>query len=212
MIEEAVAWLNPEKIIQVGGVSLLVAIVFLETGVFFGFFLPGDSLLLTAGFLAKLGVITMPLPMLLAILTLASFTGTWVGFLSGKHIRISSPVKWLSINKRHLVRARAFYEHHGVIAMIIGKFLPVIRTFLPILAGMVGLGARRFGLFNMVGSCSWVGIMVLAGYFLGALFPALHQSLAYVVLVVVVVSMLPLMLPGLKRLYLQLQSRTISNG
>ncbi len=186
-------WLDPAYLIEHGGVALLFAIVLLETGVFFGFFLPGDSLLFSAGLLCSLGVIDMPLPSLLAALTAASMAGTWIGFVSGKYfMQYLIRTKGLRrLNEKYLEKTRHFYHRYGTKALIIGKFFPVIRTFVPILAGLLHVSERQFFLLNAAGSGLWILTLAGAGYFLGNFFPWLVNYLWLIVPALILVTLMP---------------------
>lgn len=186
-------WVNPAYIVEHGGVSILCAIVLLETGIFFGFFLPGDSLLFSAGLLCSLGVIDLPLYGLMGALIAASMVVTWLGFMSGRYF-IQHLVRKKGIfrlNERYLEKAEFFYRQYGSKALILGKFFPVFRTFIPILAGILHISEKQFFLLNAAGSVLWVCSLVCAGYYMGSFFPWLINYLWIIVAALIVITLVP---------------------
>src|SRR3954470_8917291 len=191
--------INARELIQWGGTVGLTAIIFAETGLLFGFFLPGDSLLVTAGLLAATtGVFNVWLLGLL--LTVASIVGNTAGYAIGKATgpRLFSRDNSLLFNKKHLYRAHEFYEKHGGKTVIIARFMPIVRTFVPVVAGMGQMGSRRYTMFNVVGGVAWVWSMLFIGYFLGRYIPGVDQHIETVILIVIVVSLLPGIISWLK--------------
>lgn len=191
---EFLHWFNPASIIDSGGIWVLLLIVFIETGIFFGFFLPGDSLLFTAGLMCSLKVLDIPLHLLLVSLIIASIAGTWVGYLSGKYFLAKTKGRkgLFSFKKRYLFKTCRFYHKYGETAMVVGKFFPIVRTFLPILAGLLRIKGRRFFLLNAAGSLLWVTSMVALGYYLGNFFPWLINYLWIIIPALIVITMIPL--------------------
>src|SRR3954470_7353185 len=186
-------------IIAWGGYVGLTAIIFAETGLLFGLFLPGDSLLVTAGLLAATtGIFNVWLLGLL--LTVASILGNTAGYAIGKSAgpRLFSREDSLLFNKKHLYRAHEFYERHGGKTVIIARFMPIVRTFVPVVAGMGGMGYRRYTLFNVAGGLGWIWSMLFIGYFLGRYIPGVDQHIESVILIVIVVSLLPGIISWLK--------------
>jgi membrane-associated protein len=181
------------QIIQTVGYIGLFAIVFAESGLFFGFFLPGDSLLLTAGLLASQG--KLEIGMLLLILPIAAILGDNVGYWFGRRTgsRIFSRDDSLLFRRKNLLAARAFYERHGGKTIILARFLPFIRTFAPIVAGAVEMPFRRFFTFNVIGGLLWGVGVTLAGYYLGQVIPDIDRYFLVVVGAVILVSALPAM-------------------
>jgi len=179
------------QIIQTVGYIGLFAIVFAESGLFFGFFLPGDSLLLTAGLLASQG--KLDLAVLLVIIPVAAILGDGVGYWFGNRAggRIFSRDESLLFRRKNLQAARAFYDRHGGKTILLARFLPFIRTFAPIVAGAVGMPYRRFLIFNVAGALVWGVGVTLAGYFLGQAIPNIDRYFVAVVAAVIVVSALP---------------------
>jgi membrane-associated protein len=186
-------------IIAWGGYVGLTAIIFAETGLLVGFFLPGDSLLVTAGLLAATtGVFNVWLLGLL--LTVASILGNTVGYAIGRAAgpRLFSRENSLLFNKKHLYRAHEFYERHGGKTVIIARFMPIVRTFVPVVAGMGQMGYRRYTLFNVVGGLGWIWSMLFIGYFLGRYIPGVDQHIESVILLVIFLSLLPGIIGWLK--------------
>lgn len=169
----------------------IFAIVFAESGLFLGFFLPGDSLLFTAGFLASQGFLNI---WILAIgFFIAAVLGDSVGYAFGRRVgpRIFQKEDSLLFNKENLHRAERFYEKHGGKAIILARFMPVIRTFAPILAGVGAMKYSKFLFFNVVGGVIWgIGIS-LAGYYLGSLIPDVDRYLIPIIAAIILVSALP---------------------
>jgi membrane-associated protein len=186
-------------IIAWGGYVGLTAIIFAETGLLIGFFLPGDSLLVTAGLLsATTGVFNVWL--LGLILTVASILGNTVGYAIGKAAgpRLFAREDSLLFNKKHLYRAHEFYEKHGGKTVIIARFMPIVRTFVPVVAGMGQMGYRRYTLFNIVGGVGWIWSMLFIGYFLGRYIPGVDQHIETVIILVIFLSLLPGIIGWLK--------------
>jgi len=184
---------NLSEIIQSIGLLGVFAIVFAESGLFFGFFLPGDSLLFTAGFLSSQGLLSLPL--LLLGTFIAAVAGDNVGYAFGRKVgpKIFSRPDSKLFKKEHLEKAHAFYAKHGPTTIILARFMPFIRTFAPIVAGAADMHYRTFFTYNLVGGALWgVGIPLL-GYFLGRLLPpeVMDQYLLAIIVVIVLLSLLP---------------------
>ena len=179
-----------ETLVRVGGLTAMTLIVFAETGLFVGFFLPGDSLLVTAGVFAARGDINIwSLNILLVVAAIIGDTvGYWVGRRTGPAL-FSRP-KSLFFNPAHLRRAHDFYEKHGGKTIILARFMPIVRTFAPVVAGMAGMNYRRFISFNVFGGFLWVVSMTLIGDFLGQ-FEWVRKNIEIVILVVIFASILP---------------------
>ena len=179
-------------IIAWGGYVGLTAIIFAETGLLIGFFLPGDSLIVTAGLLAATtGVFNVW--KLGALLTVASIIGNTAGYQIGRAAgpRLFSREDSLLFSKKHLYRARAFYERHGGKTVIIARFMPIVRTFVPVVAGMGQMEYRRYTIYNIAGGIAWIWSMLFIGYFLGRYIPGVDQHIEVVIVVVIVLSLLP---------------------
>lgn len=191
---------NPESIIRYGGVGLLLFVVFAETGLLVGFFLPGDSLLFTAGLFTANGLIPWPVSTVVIAVIAAAVMGDFVGYHFGKSVgpALYQRKKSFFFRPNHLRSAQAFYQKHGAKAIVLGRFLPVVRTFAPIVAGIVGLEYKRFVGYNIVGAVLWSVIMVLSGYFLGIYVPKTADYLEYIVIALVVLTALPILQTWLK--------------
>ncbi len=181
-------------LIETVGYIGLVAIVFAESGLFFGFFLPGDSLLLTAGLLAAQG--HLELSILLLILPPAAILGDSVGYWFGRKVGppIFSRENSLLFRRKNLLAAKAFYDKHGGKTIVLARFMPFIRTFAPIVAGAVGMNYPRFFFFNVLGGLLWAAGVTVAGYFLGESIPGIDNYFLLIVAVVIFVSALPSMI------------------
>ena len=202
--------LNPKVIIETllvrGGVFVyvgLIFIIFAETGLAVGFFFPGDSLLVVAGLFAAAGKLNVFV--LLSTLFVAAVVGDAVGYYTGLKAgpRIFSRQKSLLFKPSHLQKAHAFYEKYGGKTIIIARFVPIVRTFAPIVAGAADMPYRRFFMFNVVGGFLWVTSMILAGYFLGGVIERafgirLDDHIEKVVIVVVLLSLIPPFIEWLK--------------
>jgi len=192
--------LDPQELIKLmletlGGFTYvgLFAIIFAESGLFFGFFLPGDSLLLTVGLFAYKGLLNIwiLLPLLFAAAVLGDNVGYWFGRKTGKPL--FSREKSLLFRPKNLLAAKAFYEQHGGKTIILARFMPFIRTFAPIVAGAVEMDYRKFMIFNLIGGFIWAIGLTLAGYGLGSLFPpeVLDKYFLVIVVLVIGISVLP---------------------
>jgi membrane-associated protein len=195
--------LNPKIIIETllakGGIFVyfgLIFIIFAETGLAVGFFLPGDSLLVVAGLFAATGKLN--LAVLVSTLFVAAVVGDAVGYFTGAKMgpRLFKKQKSLLFRPSHLQKAHAFYEKYGGKTIVIARFVPIVRTFAPLVAGAAEMPYRRFVVFNVAGGFLWITSMLLAGYFLGSLLKSkfgidLDEHIEWVVLIVVLLSLLP---------------------
>ncbi len=195
-------YLNPNTIVA-AGYLVLIFVVFAETGLAAGFFLPGDSLLVVAGLFAAKGDLNVFI--LLSTLFVAAVAGDAVGYYTGSKMgpRLFKRPKSLVFKPSHLQKANAFYEKYGGKTIIIARFVPIIRTFAPIVAGAAQMPYRRFLMFNVVGGFLWVFSMILGGYFLGNLVEKafgikLDEHIEKVVIVVVFLSLMPPLIEYLK--------------
>lgn len=192
---------NPESIIQYGGIYLLLFVVFAETGLFLGFFLPGDSLLFTAGLLCSTGIIQIhPAPLVILII-IAAVTGNMVGYAFGKKVGplLFNRKSGILFKQEHLVTAHEFYLKHGKKTIILSRFLPIVRTFAPIVAGIVKLDYRNFFIYSLVGAFFWVNSLVLTGYFLGKYVPKTKDYLGYIVIFLIVITSIPFVFNSIKK-------------
>ena len=216
MIELVIQWkdfLNPEFYIQNGGLWLILFIVFAETGLFAGFFLPGDSLLFVAGIysnelaaelmLINSDVLNLALVCVLIIAAgiLGNTAGYWFGAASGPFLFTRKDTFFYK--KKHLYTAKAFYEKHGGGAIVFARFLPMIRTFAPIIAGIVKMDKSKFTFYNIVGCVAWVFSMMFAGHYLYKFFLSqygfdLKERLEYIIIVIVLVTTAPVIIQLVK--------------
>lgn len=180
-----------EALVRVGGLTALIAIVFVETGLFVGFFLPGDSLLVTAGLFAATGHLDLWSIFLFA--SLAAIVGDTVGYSIGASTgpRIFSREDSLFFHKKHLITTKAFYDRYGGITIVIARFMPIVRTFAPVVAGVGRMVYRRFVFYNVMGGIGWVVSLTSLGYFLGKTIPDIDRYIHLVIAVVIFLSLLP---------------------
>jgi membrane-associated protein len=180
-------------LVQWAGYVGLTLIIFAETGLLVGFFLPGDSLLVTAGLLAADPAFGLDVWLLGGILTVAAIVGDTVGYNVGKATgpRIFTREDSLLFHKDHLLRAQAFYEKHGGKTIIIARFMPIVRTFAPVVAGVGRMEYRAFLMYNVVGGVLWIWSMLLTGFILARTVPGVAKHVEKVILVVVFLSILP---------------------
>ncbi len=180
-----------EGLVRAGGPLLVCIVVFVETGLFVGFFLPGDSLLVTAGVFAAAG--TIPLRWLLLPVMLCAIVGDQLGYWIGRGMGSSLYKRKESFffRRSHLQRASDFYEKYGGKTVILARFVPIVRTFCPPVAGAAGMPYSRYLTYDIFGGILWVGSMILGGYALGRSIPNIGQKIHYVIAVVIVLSLLP---------------------
>ncbi|RVU01851.1 DedA family protein [Mucilaginibacter limnophilus] len=183
------------------GFYVLLVVVFAETGLFFGFFLPGDYLLFMAGLFCAadklpVDIVTLVFSIMCAGI-LGNFAGYWFGYRTGPVLfkRDDS----FFFKRRYVVLAEEFYAKYGGMALVLGRFFPIIRTFAPIFAGVVRVDFKKFTLYNIIGSAAWVNSLTLAGYFLGRRYPQIKDYLEYVVLAFLLVTTIPLIFAFLKK-------------
>jgi membrane-associated protein len=196
-------WLNPQTIIHEGGLWLLLIVIFAETGLFIGFFLPGDSLLFVAGLAIKLTANGKPLidlgmePVLtlisvILLTALAAIIGNFVGYFFGFTLgpRLFNREDSIIFKKKYLDMTQSFYDRHGRPALILGRFLPIIRTFVPILAGAIKMNPGRFAVYNIIGALLWVPLLITAGYLLGSI-KWVEHNIEIIVILLIVVTIIP---------------------
>jgi membrane-associated protein len=188
--------LNPEEIIKWGGLALLLFIIFAETGLFFGFFLPGDSLLFIAGLFSGTEYLDVNVWLMILLLVIAAISGTCVGYAFGRWAEnyLRTRKENFFYKRKYLDMAQEFYSRYGMMAFILGRFLPIVRTFVPILAGMVRIEFGKFLFFNIVGAAIWIIVMVMAGNILGNAFPSITEHLEIIVVGMVLLSAVPVVL------------------
>jgi membrane-associated protein len=184
-------WLTDvEALIRWGGLTGIVTIVFIETGLFIGFFLPGDSLLVTAGIMAAAGY--LDLRWLIPLTILAAIIGDQVNYAIGYRAGVALMSRYERF-RPHLERAHAFYEKHGAKTIVLARFVPIVRTFAPAVAGAARMNYRTFVTYNIVGGIVWVLSTTLTGYFLGRAIPHIDRYLHLVIAIVVFLSILPIL-------------------
>jgi len=191
---------NPEDIITSGGLFLILLIIFAENGVFFGFFLPGDTLLFTTGLLSSTGKFDVPIITLLATICIAAYLGSFFGYFFGEKTGSKLFTKDDSIffKKKYMFAAESFFIRYGAVALIMARFLPIIRTFAPIFCGIIKYPYSKFFLYNIIGGTLWVLSLVYGGYLLGQVFPTSKDYLEYIILGIVIITWIPVILTYLK--------------
>jgi len=182
-----------DDLVRWGGYAVLVAIVFVETGLLVGFFLPGDSLLITAGLVAFTSP-ALNIWWLMVLLSVAAIVGDSVGYAIGWRAgpRLFTRPKSRLFNPAHIERTRAFYARYGAKTIVIARFVPIVRTFAPVVAGVGQMEYRRFLLYNVAGGVGWVTSMTGAGYLLGQTIPNIADRLPLIVLIVILLSLIPI--------------------
>ena len=197
---------DPAALVAWAGYAGMAAIVFTETGLFFGFFLPGDSLLVTAGLLSSQG---LPLNvfelglLLMCAAILGDNTNYWVGRFTGP--RIFTREDSLLFRKKHVERAHEFYVKHGPKTVVLARFMPIIRTFAPLVAGVGKMDYRTFLTFSVLGGTAWIWSMLMLGYFLGSRVPGVAKHIELVIIAVIFLSILP----GIISWWRQLEHRRV---
>lgn len=184
--------LSLTSLIQFVGYPGLFTAVFLESGVFFGFFLPGASMLFTAGLLASQGFFNIWI--LVPLVTLAAILGDNVGYWFGAKVgfRLFERQNSRFFHQEHLERAKKFYERHGFLAIVLARFVPIVRTFTPIIAGIVRMQYRRFFIYNILGALMWGSGVTFLGFYLGEKVPGIEKYLTPIILVIIIVTCIPL--------------------
>lgn len=197
-MHEFFQFLNPQFLISAVGLVGIWAIIFAESGLFFGFFLPGDSLLFTAGIFASQGHFSITLLIIGCII--AAIAGDNFGYYFGKKVgpKIFTRKDSMLFHHEHIVRAQNFFEKHGVKTIVLARFIPIVRTFAPILAGVGGMKYRTFLTYNIIGGILWGGGITILGYFLGRLIPDIDKYLLPIIVVIIVVSLIPVIVEYLK--------------
>ncbi|MDF2433711.1 MAG: rane-associated protein [Mucilaginibacter sp.] len=191
---------DAQSIISIGFYFLLI-VVFAETGLFFGFFLPGDYLLFMSGLLCSTGKFNISIYTLILSLiaagVLGNFTGYWFGYRAGP--ALFNKNNSLFFKKYYVTIAEDFFAKHGRMALVLGRFFPIIRTFAPIFAGVVKMDVKKFSIYNIVGSVAWVCTFTLAGFFLGRKYPQLKDYMEFIVIGLIIFTTIPLIFAFLKR-------------
>ena len=191
---------DAQSIISIGFFFLLI-VVFAETGLFFGFFLPGDYLLFMSGLLCSTGKFNISIYTLVFSLIgagiLGNFAGYWFGFRTGPALFTKN--NSLFFKKHYVTIAQRFFMKHGGMALVLGRFFPIIRTFAPIFAGVVKFDIKKFTFYNVAGCVMWVCTFTLAGFFLGRKYPQLKDYMEFIVVGLIIITTIPLIFAFLKR-------------
>jgi membrane-associated protein len=193
-------WLDPVTILNpalgIWVIVLACVIIFAETGLLIGFFLPGDSLLFTAGLLVTTGKMPVNIIVLILLLAACAFLGNQVGYLIGAKAGpalFNRPDSRL-FRREHVEQAHAFFEKHGGKALVLARFVPIVRTFVPVIVGVAGMGRRHYVLFNAIGAILWAGGVTLLGFLLGNQFPWVQKNLDLIFVVIVLLSVIPIII------------------
>ncbi len=189
--------LDPGTIITYGGLLLVCIVVFIENGVFFGFFLAGDNLILLTGMLTATGVIHQPIVAVEIALMLSAILGYWFGYWFGKRAgsALKSRPDTFFFRKSHIQAAEDFYKRYGGSTLIIGRFLWIIRTFAPIVAGTISMPFRTFMLYNVIGSILWIASFCTVGYIFGKQF---EEYMGYIIIGLIMVTAIPIVRVAIK--------------
>lgn len=176
--------MNSEEIIQTGGLIAILLIVYVENGLFFGFFLPGDYLLFLTGVFVSSQHLEHPITLVILGVLLAAILGAYTGYISGKYFgdRIRNKKDSLFFKQKYLARTANYFDRYGSRTLIIARFLPIVRTFAPILAGLVNMNFLRFSIYNVLGAAVWSLTLVGGGYLLGTRFPFIIDYVHYIIL------------------------------
>ena len=192
-----------QGLVRLGGLALIAAVVFAETGLLVGFFLPGDSLLVTAGLYCTsanpdqaplLNIVSLNLVVIAAAI-IGDTVGYWIGAKAGP--KIFTREQSLLFSRKHLLRTKEFYERHGGKTIIIARFVPIIRTFAPVVAGVGNMSYRRFISYNVFGGIGWSLSMTMLGFTLGKIHPQITKQIDKVIIVIIAVSLMPMVISWL---------------
>ena len=187
---------DTQHLIEYGGLFLILAIIYLETGFLLGLVLPGgDYMLFTAGMFCGTAFVDIPIFWLVTLLVLASYLGDLTGYYKGKWLgdKLFTDNQSRFFKKEYLRRGHDFYTRYGVRAFLLGRFMPVIRTFVPMIAGASQYSFKRFLLFDFLGAIAWVGSLVPLGYFLGKSYPGIMKYSHYFLIIIVIFASYPLL-------------------
>lgn len=189
-----------EYLVTTGGLLALILIIFSETGLLAGFFFPGDSLLVTAGIFVAQGRLDVNIWTVLATLSIAAIAGDATGYAIGKKAgqTLYSRPNSMFFKRDHLLKAKAFYDRYGGKTIVLARFVPIVRTFVPTIAGAAEMPYTKFATYNIVGGISWIFSMTLLGYFLGKAFPEITKRIEVVIIVIVFISILPAIIEFLR--------------
>lgn len=207
-------FIDPEKLLKEGGFYVVMFVIFAETGLFFGFFLPGDYLLFLAGMFVATGKLDVNIWVLILGLMVSAVSGNFVGYWFG---RKTGPMLYhrkesFFFKRRYLKAAEEYYNKQGAFALIMGRFVPIVRTFAPIFAGVVKLDFKRFALYNFAGAIIWIASLTLLGYFLGKRFEKeINDYLLYIIIGFVVITTIPLIFAFVKKKVVKDDNEKLSN-
>ncbi|SEN05258.1 DedA family protein [Actinacidiphila rubida] len=193
------SWLDPDHLINTYGLWGVLLIVFAESGLLIGFFLPGDSLLFTTGLLVASGTLHQPLALVAALIAIAAVAGEQVGYLFGRKVGPSlfrRPDSRL-FKMENIEKAHAFFEHHGPKAIVMACFVPIVRTFTPIVAGVSRMNYRTFLTYNLIGGTMWGAGVTVLGYWLGQI-EFVHKNIEAMLVLVVLISVVPIAIEYLR--------------
>lgn len=195
---------DPESIVRYGGLWLLLFVIFAETGLFFGFFLPGDNLILIAGIVAATHpewLYNLPFPLIALLMIISAILGNSTGYWFGKKLgkRIYEKPDSLLFKKKHIVQTKIFYDKYGPMTLILGRFIPIVRTFAPILAGVINLSKKLFFLYNVIGAVLWIGSLGSIAYFLGVYYAQwIERNIGYIFMILIIITALPVITTGVR--------------
>ncbi len=201
-LQNSIDLLDPKQLLLVGGFYVVLFVVFAETGLFFGFFLPGDYLLFMAGMFVATNRLDVSIYTLIIGLVLAAIAGNFVGYWFG---RKTGPVLYqkkdsMFFKQKYLIAAEDYYRKQGAFALILGRFIPIVRTFAPIFAGVVKLDFRKFAFYNISGAILWVTSLTLLGYILGRQFEQeIDSYLLYIIIAFIAITTIPLLFAYFKK-------------
>ena len=187
--------IDAERLLKEGGFYVLLFVVFAETGLFFGFFLPGDYLLFLAGMFVATDKLDTPITVVIAGLLIAAILGNFVGYWFGKKTGdlLYKKEDSFFFKKQYLISAQEYYNKQGAFALIVGRFIPIVRTFAPIVAGMIKVNIVKFAIYNIVGAIAWIVSLTLLGYVLGTKFEKqVNDYLALIIAGFVIITAIPL--------------------
>lgn len=196
---------DPESIVKYGGLWLLLFVIYAETGLFFGFFLPGDNLILIAGIISATRpewFYNLPFPLILLLMIIAAVLGNSTGYWFGKKIgnSIYDKQDTFFFKKKHIIRTKIFYEKYGALTLILGRFLPIVRTFAPILAGVISVPRRLFFVYNVVGAVLWIVSLGSIAYFLGTYYAEwIEKNIGYIFIILIILTALPVVVTGIRQ-------------
>lgn len=193
--------LNSEKLIQTGGLILLLIVVFAETGIFLGFIFPGDALLFTAGILCGTKDLSVNIFLLIILVCLAAIAGNITGYITGKYLgkTLFHKKDTFFFKQKHLETTKLFYQKYGGISLIAGRFIWIVRTFVPIFAGAIDMNFWKFNYYNVIGAVIWVGSLISLGYLLGREIPSAAENLEYIIAIITVIIM-TILISGIRKI------------